>query len=1263
MDAASQRPDAVLAQLAQPSSSYKNSARLAVAGLLAFVVLYFGLASWFVYTAYRLTFMADPNAKSAGWGFFIALIALLLAVFMFKAIFAVRNAKYEGMMEVTAQQQPRLFAFLYELADAAGAPRPHRVYLSERVNAAVFYDLSLLNLFFPSKKNLEIGLALVNVLSLGELRAVLAHEFGHFAQRSMAVGRWVYLAQQITGHLVARRDKIDEFLEGLARIDLRVRMGVAVIQLIIWSIRALVESAFRVVVLMQRALSREMEMQADLVAVSLTGSDALVHALHKLQAADDAWERAAGFCFSEKAEGRPVRDVFAVQTHVLSRMGDILDDEKYGKSPELPQSLPELHRVFEAELAQPPRMWMTHPLNHEREANAKRVYVPMPINPTSAWSLFEAPQKLREQISTTLLGEADKEAPALEESLRKLGKMYRREQFKQRYCGMYFGRALTRGVAKPGQLRNPGHAAPLDDLALFYPETLKNLVRRRRALDSERGQLEALIAGVLKAENGVVRLRGEEFKLSQLPAALARVKQEQEEVNEQLQRHDLHCRSWHHSAAARLGGGWSEYLDGLLGMLHYAEHSEANLRDAHGLLRNTVAVVTAAGTKARSEEVTQVLVEANSVHDYLQRIYQQAPKLVLDEKLLERMEIPDGWVALLGEFRLPPASRENINEWMNAIGGWVEQTAGALNLLRSCALEQLLLTEILVAMHVRTQTAARAAPAPSQAPKEYPLLLQGDERERQTRLGWWARFQRADGYLPGAARLLVAGGIVSAMLGFGMQAGGSMDLVIYNGLWQTVSVSVDGKPVSVAGHGNTTLSMKAQHSYHIETRTMQGELIESFDTTPLGPGADGVYNVAGATPLVEWTAVYGGTSSPPDRMLHAPRWMASHADHLFSKPPQKGTGTRKVLEAIDSASPESQLQMLENDEERARVALVHARWDPLVATNTAGWLEIAARGGHPELLAARLRESPDSIPLLRIQQDLAQGKRDAAFCAPYEARAQRHPDSPDMKYIALRCRENSPEVAREWLAARAHWPDNPWLSLAASRVYLESSEPLKAIPALALVRRKLPQESDRISVEMARLFRLDGRDPDSIKLFADSPSVRELLALDRGDGPADSPRHAYSQLQRGEFIQALNATVGDEWQQAYVLRLIAASDGRPERFATRARALPANKGLAPATAWLNVAVAIKSGADPRPALEAAQAMFVNYPTVARFLLALQKGASPAAAEQQLGAVPLELRAYAYAAATVLLGPKTPQEWRQFSQRVLFANERPYFALK
>ena len=126
----------------------------------------------------------------------------------------------------------------------------------------------------------------MNVLNLGEMKAVLAHEFGHFAQKSMLVGRWVYIANQIAVAIISRRDALDTFLSGLSRIDIRIAWIGWILSLIVWSIRSLVEIIFKVVVLSQRALSREMEFQADLVAVSVTGSDALIHALHKLQAAD-----------------------------------------------------------------------------------------------------------------------------------------------------------------------------------------------------------------------------------------------------------------------------------------------------------------------------------------------------------------------------------------------------------------------------------------------------------------------------------------------------------------------------------------------------------------------------------------------------------------------------------------------------------------------------------------------------------------------------------------------------------------------------------------------------------------------------------------------------------------------------------------------------------------------------------------------------------------------------------------------------------------
>ncbi|MYM21407.1 M48 family metalloprotease [Duganella sp. FT135W] len=1265
MGTANHNPSAeLLAKLAQPSASYKNSARLAVAGLLAFVLLYFALAGWFLLTAYRLVFQADPDGRNVGWGYLIAACALFFAFVMLKGIFAVRNANVDGLVELKREEQPRLFEFLNELADAAGAPRPHKVFLSERVNAAVFYDLSLFNLIVPSKKNLEIGLALVNVLNRGELRAVLAHEFGHFAQRSMAVGRWVYVAQQITGDLVSRRDKIDGFLNGLARIDLRVRAGVMVLQLIVWSIRSLVESAFRVVVIMQRALSREMEMQADLVAVSLTGSDALIHALHRLQSADDAWDRAAQFAFSEKAAGRPPRDVFALQSLVLQRMADILDDASYGQVPSLPQENPSEHRVFKAELAQPPRMWQTHPLNHEREANAKRIYVQAEIDPASAWSLFDQPLKLREDMTRHLLTGEEHEPAPLEDSLHKLGKVFRREHYKQRYCGVYFGRALARHVDKVEQLREPSRSAPLEVLARMYPESLKELVQRRRALEGEAGQLQALIAGVMTARDGVVRLRGEEYTLPQLPAALEKVKAELEEVHAQLHAHDLQCRSWHRSAAAQMGGGWAEYLDGLLALIHYAEHSEADLLDLQGLMRNTIAVATATG-KSTDSQVADVVIDANYVHALMEKIYKDSPTLVIDAKLKKRLGVDQGWVFMLGEFGLPLCSRETVNEWLGAVDSWVQHYANSLSALRSAALEQLLITEALIAKHARMRKPVQPAPEPSRAPSSYALLPPGGERQRRTKLSWWARFQRADGWLPGFARLAAAGGIVAVVLGVG-SVSSKATLIVYNGLAHQLDITIDGERLRIAPLDHHQQDVVSQRSLHIETRTMEGELVEAFDSDALDTGANGVYNVAAAAPLVEWTNTYGSAQAVPERRLNAPRWLQSHADVLFAKPPESistksGGGTRTVLEGLAKYSPSQQLSILEQDKERDRLITLHARWDDTMQEHTDDWLMLAVRNGHADILAERLKRTPEDVNLLRAEQE-AQPDRTPAFCAKYDAMSASKPESADLKYIALRCQKDSIAADQQMLAAHKRWPYNPWLAYSAAYIYMQGLNPQQAIQELKVVRVQLPPLAPAASLELARLHRLAADGENVIRLANKSPELERLLMYERGEGKPDAPERAYAKLQAGELAQALASSMGNDWQQAQVLRLAAASDGASADMVKRALALPPEQGMDGATVPLSIALALKHGADPKPYMEISAKAYDRYhaPMMA-FLSALKRGQDPLASETiLLGRVPMEVRAYAYGAGMVLLGPKTPPAWRQFNRRLLFASERPFF---
>jgi Zn-dependent protease with chaperone function len=1248
IDTAIPHQSSVLAELTRPTAGYRRSARLAVAGLLAFVLLYFGLAGWFLLSAWRLV-QASQHSGNAFANWCAAIVAVLLAVVMLKAIFAVRHAMPPGMVEVKREEQPRLFDYLMELADTAGAPRPHRVFLSNRVNAAVFYDLSLLNLIFPSKKNLEIGLPLVNAMPLGELRAVLAHEFGHFAQRSMAVGRWAYVAQQVVQEMVARRDAIDSFIEGVGRIDIRLRFVAWGLQIIVWSLRSLVEQAFRLVVLMQRALSREMEMQADLVAVSLTGSDALVHALHRLGSADDAWERTVGFIFGEHGAGRATCDAFAVQSHVTARMAGILDDPYYGKVPPLPAQQPEQHRVFKAELGQPPRMWQTHPQNHEREENAKRRYVPAAIDQSSAWSLFDDAAGLRQRMTAHLLeGQEGKAEPVdLEESLKRLAKEYRREHFQGRYCGVYFGRSLTRHVATPAELRAARDAQPAAEASALYPVSLKDDVRQLRQLQEERAQLSALIGGHTKVEGNRVQLGGEEYMLNQLPAARQRLDERIAQLEDKLRRHDATVRAWHYAAAGKLGEGWQAYLDSLLDVLHYAEHCAANLRDAWGLVLNTRAVVTAVARQSESN-IRRLIGDCGSLYVVLDEIYRGNGAVQLDPQMMERLEITESWQATLQKFTLPPVTRENINEWLQGAGSWTSHTSGWLGALRAAALEQLLVCETLLASHARSGLPIAAAPAPCQVPGDYSVLLQGRERPLQTSLDWWSRFQRADGWLAGGARLAVAGGIVVSVLGMGMALGTSA-VMVYNGLGVPVRVTIDGnaKLLEPGQHTKVEASLDAQHA--VEARLADGRVLETF--RPYDGAHQSVYNIAGGAVLASYVVHYGGPGDEQSTVLGAPRWIDTDADVLFEEPPQtvssKEKKWRKVLVAAPGLSPDALPGLVKDDAQRAAMTQAHARWDDITLPTTYEWLIAAHGSGAGDVLAQRLKESPENVQLRRVEQSVADESPE--ICAAARARAQARPDDGDRLYLALRCGQSASR--EEIAAAQARFPGNAWLGYLQARTLLDNGAWNDALEPLRKVQGKLPYENADMEVQLERLQRLLDGEIKARPTRAGS-KLASMVQVERAD---DNP---YAALARGALDQATAGAKGDPALAARMRRLVGASDGASAAQVQAALDAPVLDGIDQGTLLISAALALRHGRD-------AEAYWAQFNTLHQYGPRLRKFIEDARAgkyqeaEQALGTMPMEARALAYTAGVVAAGDAAPARWRKMSRLVLFAPERPY----
>jgi Zn-dependent protease with chaperone function len=1268
-------PSTVPANLTTPTKHYQRNAWLAMGALILFVCLYIALSGWFGWKSYKLTTMGFSGSKDAFWVFALGICAGFLAIFMLKALFFVNKGGEPEDMEITAKDQPELFSFLAQLAKDTGAPKPHRVFLSPRVNASVFYDLSILNLLFPSKKNLEIGLPLVNVLTISELKAVLAHEFGHFAQRSMAVGRWVYMAQQIAGYLISKRDGLDRFLSSLSRSDFRIAWAGWILSLIIWSIRSLAESVFHLVVIAQRALSREMELQADLVAVSVTGSEALINALHRTGAADAAWDRAIAFANEEIAKGYATQDLLAIQTRIIEKLRLVLADPYYGNKPAPAQGKPEEQRLFKPEIAQPSRMWATHPYNHEREENAKRVFVQSTLDDTPSWVIFKNPEVLRQQLSAHMIRHLKEPIPLrdMSESMASIDAQYERESYAARYRGLYLSRPLASYWQNAADMHSTPLPSELTEFQSLYPDDLSAQLERLNDLERDKTLLEALRDGKAKPPGGMIRHHGKELQKKQLPQAIAQIEIDITNVNQQLLKHDQLCRSLHRSMSQTVGNGWEEYLAGITETLHYAEHTEANMGDLVGLLGNTVAVVTAAGP-TNKKGAARIIVDAGLLYSSMATVSSERNSVHLTDDINAQLR-KGNWDQTLGEFTLPAPSLENINDWIKAIDSWVSKMRNDLLELRRAALEQLLKTEVLLfkawekdsQAHIQL---ANLAPQPCKVPDNYPRLLPGQERKRQTKLPWLTRIQTANGVAPAAARLGIAGAILAGVLGIGGTAV-TAQLTIYNGLAQTVIVKIDQKSVPVAPGRHSTVSLDGERSYVFTAQTSSGEVIENFPIQIDTDLSNKVYNIAAAAPLVEWTAIYGSAIAQPDRPLGAKRWINTSADIIFEEPPKslssKSGNTRIVLSEVPSNLSVSQvLDTVTDKQEREHMILAHARWDETKAPNTMDWLYVAQGiSGFNQIIESRLKTNPKDVLVLRLQQDNAKPAERSSLCQRYKALATATPTEPDLAYLVTRCIDDLNARDQAFIDGHKASPQSAWYAYAAGYTYAGTMQWAQSQAALQQAVSKYPALADHVNVDLARIRRIQSTASDVTlnDLSAHSDSLKQYLAFETANViPPSSPANAYVLLREGKLTEVLNAAKSAPAMHPRLLRLLAASSGASAEVVTQALALPTDKGIDQNTVWVAIALAIR---EKRPIdaydINAKNLSDQSSLAMKKYIELLQTNAAPSTAEAVLQGVDPVLRGQAYCMGIIVWGDKAPTTWKSAVKKLLFPTERPYFS--
>ncbi len=165
-------------------------AAVSLLALIGFYVFAVGLIACVMFGAFQLRHtlpgMYWVMALTAGAGLIVIGSLWTLATW--------RPGVQPGV-DVTPRDAPELWALVAELSEATGTRGPEQVRLVSEVNAAVSEDARFFGLF-GGPRRMYLGVPLLQGLSVTQLRAVLAHEFGHFSGTHTRLGPVAYRGWQ-----------------------------------------------------------------------------------------------------------------------------------------------------------------------------------------------------------------------------------------------------------------------------------------------------------------------------------------------------------------------------------------------------------------------------------------------------------------------------------------------------------------------------------------------------------------------------------------------------------------------------------------------------------------------------------------------------------------------------------------------------------------------------------------------------------------------------------------------------------------------------------------------------------------------------------------------------------------------------------------------------------------------------------------------------------------------------------------------------------
>lgn len=191
-------------------------------------------------------------------GIFLAIGCVVAAGVILWSLVPTRETFEPPGSLIFATEHPRLFALIQEVATAMSIAMPSEVYLVPEVNAFISQSGGFLGV--GGRRVMGIGVPLLASLNVSQLKALIAHEFGHFA------GGVTCLSRPMSATRSAMIRKVSRLAGGGSRV-----------------LPEPFETMLKGYMAFTHAIVREQELLADRWAVKLAGLEALRTALCQVE--------------------------------------------------------------------------------------------------------------------------------------------------------------------------------------------------------------------------------------------------------------------------------------------------------------------------------------------------------------------------------------------------------------------------------------------------------------------------------------------------------------------------------------------------------------------------------------------------------------------------------------------------------------------------------------------------------------------------------------------------------------------------------------------------------------------------------------------------------------------------------------------------------------------------------------------------------------------------------------------------------------------